>query len=337
MKKHLCLLLLIAVIMTTTACGSLNSMAENVKAANEQAEDVQTVITEVEDRIKKIEDTLKDIQNENERLASQIEALIDMNGKQPNLAAEKTTGDDIEHSASSVKSTESEVTLSPDELWEVQVSFGETNLSFFDFMENVFFMDTYSNLEFRNFDYTQNMVELKDSLIVYEKRSKDMGKYDEILDYGVGLIMDAIVPYSSILLLFTDEEEVEERDSNDLMMEVNYNIQNGKNAGMKQVEFMNEIAHYYKLESEWKLTETDVVNFLNAFIDYYENDLSNLATIYYNEAKVEYMISVFMEKTGGVFSEEEARKNFNEKMDRITTSVKRLDALYNKIKVYKAK
>lgn len=130
--------------------------------------------------------------------------------------------------------------------------------------------------------------------------------------------MDAIIPYSSILLLFSKDDKVEERDSDDLMMEVNFNIQNGKNAGLKQIEFMKKIENSYTLYEGGSLSNIDITDFMDSFINYYENDLSVLSTIRIIEAKVDYMPMLFLAKTDNTYtwSPEEELQNFNEKMDK---------------------
>ncbi len=159
----------------------------------------------------------------------------------------------------------------------------------------------------------------------------------------MGVMMDAIIPFSSILLLAIDDDKGTERDSNDLLMEITYNIENGREVSKKRVEFWEEMKHYYDLQKNGNLTEEDVINFKNTFIDYYENDFQKVPVIAINERKVEMMTDIFFEMAyNNQYHEDndlEDSKNRIVEQHRIDlkfidNATKQMEDIYNELKKY---
>ncbi len=316
MKKILILLLVCSLVLS----GCSNAGDSDVTKQFEELEEKNLVL---ESEIKTITSEKKTIETELAELIIKYEAL-----ESENLNLRTNT-------IASPNSNETTREYSLEYIAELEKIFSDNNLSRFDFVENIFFMDAmfYSPEAFIDFDHTSKMKSQKEAMLVFEIRSKEAGIYDDLLSYGVGVVMDAIIPFSSILMVFGQEDEVD-RQSNDLMMEVNFNMEHGRNVGLKQTEFMEKIKAYYTLALNDELEESDIINFRDQYIEYYETELSKLSTIYINQKKVELMSTLFFIKTDNTYdwNEDEEMAKTEEEISRIAESLTRLDNLYRKIK-----
>lgn len=317
---------LITVILVTVTLKYINCIKQELtKARSDYANIIDTTATEY-----------KKLETDYTKLQAKYGVL------------EKKLYDDGTSKSISSKPVSSDINLSGngakyDELiTEIKEYLISENFIYNDWEKNVFFWDNgILTSEYPvNYDYSIKALEHRESIAIFKERSKKEDWVDNVFSYGVEMLMDKLIPFSSLVLSFYEKEETGS-DTTDISFEVNYNVDHGKLAGIKQADFYKKIYPLYgNAMNNEPLTETmndTVVKFVNDYVKFYEEDMSTLSTVYINKAHLECVLNLLISKSEGFKNEAHVEERFNYDMSNIRTSLLKLDAAYLKIKEYQKK